>query len=287
MLVFYWNDDGGFEKWVKVDGEFFISRLDEDFVRLVDNPRSIGVYMYWFRDGSIVDMGVDSSWVSRKHLLVSKRDDGVYIRDHGVEGKGSTNGTYLNGKKIDPSREYVVKPGDNIKVGGDLTILVGVLASGNKPLLLINPGRTFLPESIVEAGVGKGVERIRKVVVEGRERPIVESNVSFKPVDYETPAGARVVNDRFIKSLLWGSIELYTAIVLINKGRIEDAYRRVRNIVKNNSFREAVRKRCSSARDRLEELERALVIEIRDKRLTRFIEDLVEAIRTDLELESF
>lgn len=52
------------------------------------------------------------SEISRKHLLIKLNDNGEIF----IEDQGSTNGTFLNGKKI--SGMHLVTPQDEIKVGG-------------------------------------------------------------------------------------------------------------------------------------------------------------------------
>jgi len=56
------------------------------------------------------DLNLQDRDVSRKHALIELLPDGkVFLRD-----LSSTNGTFLNGKRIVNSR---IKPGDKIKVG--------------------------------------------------------------------------------------------------------------------------------------------------------------------------
>ena len=49
--------------------------------------------------------------ISRRHLLVKVNDTGEIF----IEDKGSTNGSYLNGKRINGM--HLVGPQDEIKVG--------------------------------------------------------------------------------------------------------------------------------------------------------------------------
>ena len=50
--------------------------------------------------------------LSRRHALVSEREGAHYLKD-----LGSTNGTYLNGEKIDSDKNYELKDGAVIKMG--------------------------------------------------------------------------------------------------------------------------------------------------------------------------
>ncbi|MFA4985723.1 MAG: FHA domain-containing protein [Candidatus Brocadiia bacterium] len=55
------------------------------------------------------DIPLNANGVSRRHAMVSTEGDKVFITD-----LGSTNGTYVNGKKI---QQQLLKPGDEIFVG--------------------------------------------------------------------------------------------------------------------------------------------------------------------------
>lgn len=50
--------------------------------------------------------------VSRIHLCVQQTEDGIAITD-----LGSSNGTYLKGKRLRPNRASVIKSGDDIRLG--------------------------------------------------------------------------------------------------------------------------------------------------------------------------
>lgn len=55
--------------------------------------------------------------VSRFHAMIKFKNEEVYIKD-----TNSSNGTYINGKKITPDKSIKLKNGDKIKVG--TTVLV-------------------------------------------------------------------------------------------------------------------------------------------------------------------
>lgn len=50
--------------------------------------------------------------VSRKHAVIHRRGP-----DYTVEDMGSTNGTYVNRKKVLPNTPQTIKPGDEIRFG--------------------------------------------------------------------------------------------------------------------------------------------------------------------------
>jgi LysM repeat protein len=58
------------------------------------------------------DVHVAARFVSRKHLLITRGNDEVYIID-----QGSRNGTYLNGRRLMPEQKEVWHPGDRLKIG--------------------------------------------------------------------------------------------------------------------------------------------------------------------------
>jgi pSer/pThr/pTyr-binding forkhead associated (FHA) protein len=59
--------------------------------------------------------------ISRKHLLIKVNDTGEVF----IEDQGSTNGSYLNGKKI--TGMHLVRPQDEVRVG---TSLLHIMAKG-------------------------------------------------------------------------------------------------------------------------------------------------------------
>lgn len=56
---------------------------------------------------------IASSLVSRQHCKISILDDSVLVRD-----LGSSNGTFLNGSRLDPEKDYPVEPDAQLSVGG-------------------------------------------------------------------------------------------------------------------------------------------------------------------------
>jgi pSer/pThr/pTyr-binding forkhead associated (FHA) protein len=122
--------------WVKDDGQaevfdlsnilekyenVFIGRLSsEDAYEAkkqgvsLENPYSLFIfkpneYYYYTK---VID-----SYVSRKHALLELREEGLFIIDYGREGKGSQNGTFINGKRIKPREAYPLNHGDEISLG--------------------------------------------------------------------------------------------------------------------------------------------------------------------------
>jgi pSer/pThr/pTyr-binding forkhead associated (FHA) protein len=60
--------------------------------------------------------------VSRKHLKVIFKDEKWYIID-----MNSSNGTYLNGKRIDSNIEYEINDGDKINLSTKLELIINII----------------------------------------------------------------------------------------------------------------------------------------------------------------
>ena len=54
----------------------------------------------------------NKSHVSRKHLMIWKTSTGIFVRDI-----GSTNGSYINGKKLSANQDYQLNVGDVLVLG--------------------------------------------------------------------------------------------------------------------------------------------------------------------------
>jgi len=55
--------------------------------------------------------------ISRNHLKLTCDGDDCFIED-----RGSTNGTKLNGSKIDNQGKYLLRDGDKIRLAGVVTL---------------------------------------------------------------------------------------------------------------------------------------------------------------------
>ncbi len=66
-----------------------------------------------------VDIKLENRFVSRRHFQVRFESDVFYISD-----LGSTNGTYLNGTKLNPNEEQILRDGDVVGLGVDEVLLV-------------------------------------------------------------------------------------------------------------------------------------------------------------------
>ena len=66
-----------------------------------------------------VDIKLENRFISRRHFQVRFESDVFYISD-----LGSTNGTYLNGNKLNPNEDHILRDGDMIGLGVDEVILI-------------------------------------------------------------------------------------------------------------------------------------------------------------------
>ncbi|HYA86125.1 MAG TPA: FHA domain-containing protein [Nitrospirota bacterium] len=65
-----------------------------------------------FPDVDLTSLGGMEKGVSRKHAVIHRSGT-----DFTVEDMGSTNGTYVNRKRIQPHAPQTIKPGDEVKFG--------------------------------------------------------------------------------------------------------------------------------------------------------------------------
>jgi pSer/pThr/pTyr-binding forkhead associated (FHA) protein len=95
-------------------------------------------------EGELVSIGRDSSntivindaEVSRRHAQLSLQNDKLVLEDI-----GSTNGTYVNGQRI--SGPHVLKPGEVVSFGEQISLLFEALASSPTPTAV--PSREGTP----------------------------------------------------------------------------------------------------------------------------------------------
>jgi pSer/pThr/pTyr-binding forkhead associated (FHA) protein len=65
-----------------------------------------------FPDLDLTDLGGADGGVSRKHAVIRRTDGGCTIED-----MSSTNGTYINKKRVQPHAPQEIKPGDEVRFG--------------------------------------------------------------------------------------------------------------------------------------------------------------------------
>ena len=65
-----------------------------------------------FPDVDLTNLGGMENGVSRRHAVIHRAGT-----DYTVEDMGSTNGTYINKKRIQPHAPQTIKPGDEVRFG--------------------------------------------------------------------------------------------------------------------------------------------------------------------------
>jgi len=98
-------------------------KKQKDYVEFVFDRYTIKLY-----DGDIVgrehkaqEFLKDKLTISREHLEVKKEEDKFFIVD-----KNSTNGVYLNGKKIESNKKIQIKSGDELSLSKQLKCKVKI-----------------------------------------------------------------------------------------------------------------------------------------------------------------
>ena len=115
IIEIEWIDKSGEKRVDYIDFEiFFIGRVPSDYSLSGFRYTNLGIYVFTPSEGYYLHY--DNHLISRKHAYFEVRDGKIFLKDHGVEGKGSKNGTFLNGIKLEPGKFYEVKDGDEIKL---------------------------------------------------------------------------------------------------------------------------------------------------------------------------
>jgi len=205
LFKLYWvRDDGEGELFdlgevLERYGSVFIGRFSGEDAR---EARRFGVVeksyysLYIFKPHEYYySMNMEDSLVSRRHALLEFRGDSLFIVDHGPEGKGSKNGTFVNGKRIAPGKPHQLKHGDEISLGS-LTKLIVIYKDA--PLSIDTP--TVLGKSEVEALRRAGVDMAIALVEEKSKYVVhIQQKVST-PIT--TPSGVSIIaNPNLINTL--------------------------------------------------------------------------------------
>ena len=64
------------------------------------------------------DIVIDSKLASRHHCMIQKIENSYYLKD-----EGSTNGTFLNGRRIPPDKYVKLNLGDKLTIGSSNLII--------------------------------------------------------------------------------------------------------------------------------------------------------------------
>jgi pSer/pThr/pTyr-binding forkhead associated (FHA) protein len=173
LYKLYWVKDDGYSELLDIGG--VLGKYGSVFIgRFTGNDayeaRKCGVIeksyysLYIFRPGEFYHyMEVEDGYVSRRHALIELRGDGPYIIDHGPEGRGSTNGTFINGMRIEPGEPYRLNHGDEISLGSQTTLK---MVYEGKPLTISGPtelGKNDI-EVLKDAGLPMDVGQVPRTM---------------------------------------------------------------------------------------------------------------------------
>ena len=100
VKIIYINDKGQLRELLLPKGETIIGRNPESFEVQARTPEKT------------LNLGISDVTISKRHLRIIYDEKNVYIED--LE---STNGSYINGEKIESLKRYIVKDGDKIRLG--------------------------------------------------------------------------------------------------------------------------------------------------------------------------
>jgi len=106
------------------------------FIHIAEDPSEIAEYYLQEQREAVVGRGkqsdleppiLDSPFtigISRKHCVIYKSGDKYFIEDLGNDGNGSTNGTYLNKRKLTPGTRLPLNHNDEITLGTYYTLRI-------------------------------------------------------------------------------------------------------------------------------------------------------------------
>lgn len=85
---------------------YALDRKNKKHIELTKFPFTIG------KMGGLVDCAIEDDSISRLHARIEKQENKILLTD-----MNSTNGTYKNGLRMEPSETVEIEPGDEIRFG--------------------------------------------------------------------------------------------------------------------------------------------------------------------------
>jgi len=151
-----WTDNSGREREYLLEGPVTVGRAKGDFTyQVIIKPEA----------GDPTPMGVQDPTVSRVHARLEPGEGGVLVWDVGTRGRGSTNGTYINGARVEPGKPALAKPGDKVRFGNYTIVEVGSV-SGSKVVRVLAAGTTVILSKDEAARLPATVKREVSVIDE-------------------------------------------------------------------------------------------------------------------------
>ena len=105
------------------DGESFSLRFGDVSIRIpYDTMTIVGRFAPTESDQPDIDLGpfgAQVQGISRRHIYIRRVGEDFFVAD-----LNSTNGTWLNGERLEPSAEYLLRDGDLLKLANLRTVIV-------------------------------------------------------------------------------------------------------------------------------------------------------------------
>jgi pSer/pThr/pTyr-binding forkhead associated (FHA) protein len=186
----YWVKDDGEEEFLDIGNKLekfeyvYIGRLSETDLRdakmlgvNVKNPYSLfifkpGKYYYY--------MGIEDLYVSRRHAYLELKGNKILIKDHGKDGAGSENGTFINEKRLTPMKLYSLNHDDKVSLGfyTDFKVIYNNEPITIKPFTRLDKRDIEKLREVATINVGKITFEDKEIdiivnVIQGPETPIV------------------------------------------------------------------------------------------------------------------
>jgi len=163
LYVLIWGYDNTDKRFILRSRRYFLGRPDlQDMERLGSGVSSYDVLIFNPDNYSEKELtGYRTLVVSRRHALIYKRFVGerseLVIKDHGPEGKGSKNGTFVNDKMLPKGGEAILREGDRVRLSslGPLFI-IGIQREDKTEVSLSADVPIEVPAQIAEKLIAKG-----------------------------------------------------------------------------------------------------------------------------------
>ncbi len=132
-VLLRWVDDNGVfrREWVECE-KGYIGRLSRKDAKLADDSLELryGVFLVCEEPRHYLRFNVMDASVSRRHLVFRFRRRVFEVMDSGEYGRGSSNGSIVNGVVLPPGRWVAVSPTGALGLGG---LVVDYRVGGSEP----------------------------------------------------------------------------------------------------------------------------------------------------------
>jgi len=189
-----WSEGGRERRAVISFGERFLGRVPrEDAEALGVSVNPFAVYIYSTDGGEVVNTGIESLVVGRRHAKLVARPGGVGVHptldiiDHGMRGTGSRNGTYVNGERIRPGEAVRLQVGDKVRLASIGPIFIVAAHSEGETVIR---AVADLPEELPRETADK-LERIG-LIAERRDVDDMAVVVISRSAEVDLGGGVRV-----------------------------------------------------------------------------------------------